>query len=297
MKRLLIYLFGVFLGVVILDVACRLIVTPLFDNPPANTKASATYKFVSCKEPANVIILGASRANHHYISQLMEDSLGVPVYNYGWDGRCTLYQYLCLLRGIENGSLNTVILDISEAQFSKEWVDDRISDLYPYYWKNDTVKMMVNEVEKKNMSVLMLSSLIQYNSQYLNMVAPMANFKGYTPLPYTGKPLDISGRQIGNRNGHTSNFFSDIAINYFVRMADICRKNSIQFYVCLSPSLSITKDDENYIERLCLKNEIECWNLTNYLVDPILFSDATHLNDEGAKLFTQEIIKRLILKR
>lgn len=292
-KSLILYLLVVFLGVVLIDIAFRLAFTPLFKNPPANTKASATYKFVSYKEPADIIVLGASRANHHYISRQIEDSLGVSAFNYGWDGRCTLYQYLCLLRGIENGALKTVILDLSEAQLSKEWVDERISDLYPYYWQNDTVRMLVNEVEHKNMSFLMLSSLVQYNSQYLNMVAPMPNEKGYTALPYTGKPLDLSALPKDRIKPHEDSYYSDIAIKYLFRMEEVCEQRDIRLIVCLSPSLSVSKGDEEYIEILCKKYNIECWNLTHYIDDPILFSDVNHLNDKGARLFTDYIISRL----
>lgn len=290
-SKLFIYVIVVIVGVAIIDVLFRLIFTPFFDNPPINTKAGATYKFVSCKEPADIIILGASRANHHYRSTQIEDSLGVKVFNYGWDGRCILYQYLCLLKGIENGGLKTVILDLSEAQLCKEWVDERISDLYPYYWKNDTVKMMVDEVEKKNMCILMMSSLIQYNSQYLNMVAPVVSTKGYTPLPYTGKPVIFSTNKTKNK----TDYYSDIAIKYLYRMSTVCKNRNIKFIVCLSPSLSTSKYSESYLSSLCSNNGIIYINMTHNIVDPLLFSDDSHLNDKGATKFTNNFIKELSL--
>lgn len=290
-SKLFIYFVVVILGVVIIDVMFRLIFTPFFDNPPINTKAGATYKFVSCKEPADIIILGASRANHHYKSTQIEDSLGVKVFNYGWDGRCTLYQYLCLLKGIENGGLKTVILDLSEAQLSKEWVDERISDLYPYYWKNDTVKMIVDEVEKNRIAPFMLSALIQYNSQYLNLVAPIASTKGYTPLPYTGKPVKFST----NNTKNEFDYYSDIAIKYLYRMSEVCKNRNIKFIVCLSPSLSITKYNEDYLSSLCSSNGIVCINMSHNIVEPLLFSDDSHLNDKGATRFTSNLIKELKL--
>lgn len=289
-SKLFIYIVVVIIGVAIIDVTFRLIFTPFFDNPPINTKVGATYKFVSCKEPADIIILGASRANHHYRSFQIEDSLGVKVFNYGWDGRCTLYQYLCLLKGIENGDLKTVILDLSEAQLSKEWVDDRISDLYPYYWKNDTIKMMVDEVERKHMAPFMLSALIQYNSQYLNMVAPMPSFKGYTPLPFTGNPVKIDNKR---ENKLGDSYYSNIAIKYLKKMAIICQNNNIDFIICLSPSLSVSKQSEEYNIDFCKRNGLACWNLTSMIKDKVLYSDQSHLNDKGAEVFTEEIIRRL----
>ena len=222
----------------------------------------------------------------------MEKSLGVTVYNYGSDGRCTLYQYLCLINAIENGSLKVAILDLSSAQLSREWVDDRISDLYPYYWKNDTVKQMVDEVEKKNMSWLMLSAMVQFNSQYLNLVAPMKSNKGYIPLPYTGLPLDKAKLKMSEEK-MKDDYYSDIASRYFSKIVSLCRDKNVHLIVCLSPSLSFSKSGEDYMQELCSNEGVDCWNYTRFIQDPILFSDYNHLNDKGARMFTKDLICRL----
>ena len=40
-----------------------------------------------------VVIVGSSRASHHYVTQMIEDSLGMPAYNIGRDG--CFYSYNC----------------------------------------------------------------------------------------------------------------------------------------------------------------------------------------------------------
>ena len=298
-RKLIEYIVLVVVGVVIVDVFFRLIFAPIFNNPPLNTKAGNTYKFVSYKKPAEIAILGASRANRHYRSRQIMDSLGVSVYNYGSQGRCIFYQYLCLLRGIENGGLRTVILDLADAQLSKEWVNGRISDLYPYYWESDEVKRIVDEVEGKDMGVFMLSALIQYNSQYFNFVAPMVNDNGYIPLPYTGKSFDVNVSKKDKKTDNikkeieTDNSHSEIAIKYLIKISSICKNNDIKFVVCLSPSLGVSEEIEKYLISLCSKNGITCWNKTHYLSDTKLFYNATHLNDKGAEIFTKEIVNML----
>jgi hypothetical protein len=289
-KKFIVYLLVVIFGVVIIDVVSRIAFTPYFEKPPLQTKAGAIYKFAAYEEPANLIILGASRATHHYRSEQIEDSLNISVYNYGGDGRCSLYQYLCLLKGLSNGGLKIVILDLSSSQLSNEWVNDRISDLYPYYWINDTVRHMVDEVENRNMSWLMLSSLIQYNSQYLNMIAPMPSSKGYIPLPYTGKDLNVQDI-INNTSEKIDN--NEIAIKYINKMAEICTKENIRFIICLSPSLNVSKNSEEDLESLCKHLKIECWNKTHSINNSVLFRDFGHLNDKGATIFTEDIIQML----
>ena len=78
-----------------------------------------------------MIILGASAASHHYIPKLFDDSLGVNCFNYGWDGRSILYQYLSLLKAEENAHVDIAILDFGKALLCDEWNAGRISDLYP----------------------------------------------------------------------------------------------------------------------------------------------------------------------
>ena len=44
------------------------------------------------KVNADVVVIGSSKASHHYVPQMLEDSLGMTVYNCGQDGCFLLYQ-------------------------------------------------------------------------------------------------------------------------------------------------------------------------------------------------------------
>lgn len=284
-----VYLFAVIFGVAVIDVLVRQVFTPIFENPPINSKASATYKFVSHTEPTTLAIFGASRANHHYRSEQIEDSLGLSVYNYGWDGRCILYQYLCLLSAIKNGDLKMVLLDLSEAQLSDKWVVERISDLYPYYWSNRDVCEIVDRVEGNIIKFFMTSALVQYNSQYLNFLAYIEDVKGYSPLAYTGKALDLT--ELRTDKGEMK--YNEIALFYLKRISQVCKEKNIDVIVCLSPSLSVSKESEERLQKICDKFDLDVWNYTRLITDPSLFSDYEHLNDKGAEVFTGEVINRI----
>lgn len=293
MKFLFRFIISVILVVSIIDIGFRIIITPLFINPPHNSKAGATYTFASNKTPAEIVILGASRASHHYVSQLIEDSLNVSVYNYGAAGRSIMYQYLCLINAINNGGLKTVVLDLSEAQLGDDWIYNRISDLYPYYWINDTVKNIVNEVKSRDMSAILLSSLIQYNSQYLNFIAPMPRSKGYIALPYSGNPIDTTCLRPIINSSNSKNDINTIAVFYLKKHKLLCKKNNIKFVVCLSPTFDVSDEGVSNLIKLCKSMNIECWNYTHLVDNLYFYSDNAHLNDKGAHHFTQEIIKKL----
>lgn len=287
--RLITYLLLVFIGTAICDFACRLIFTPIFQNQTSDTEIGANNKYISYKEPANLIILGDSRANHHYISALMEDSLDRTVYNYGFDGKCIFYQYLCLLRAIENGGLQTVLLDLSPAQISEERLEQEMSGLFLYYWYNDTAKTIVNEVQGRYYNIILASSLVQYNSEFLHLFSKIPNVKGYSPLPYTGKAIDTT-KEVEVLN---DNYYSENAKKYLQRIKKVCSDNHIRLIVCISPALNFHPETEKYLENLCLDYDIECWNKTHFISDPLLFRDLVHINEKGAFVYTQEIIRML----
>ena len=53
LKFLIIVLFGV----ILVDVVVRLAFTPVFNNLPGGSKAAETYKFMTMKDPVNIVVL------------------------------------------------------------------------------------------------------------------------------------------------------------------------------------------------------------------------------------------------
>lgn len=285
MKILIKYIFIVFCGVGIIDVTYRLVCYYYYLYPKENSFIKNNYTFIHYDTPCQFVILGASTAQHSYIPQLIEDSLHINAYNMGWAGRSVIYQYLSLLKAIDNGGLETVILNLSTSQMGDEWVKDRISDLYPYYWYNDTIREIVNEVEGRNMDILLCSGMIQFNSSFDNLLRTEKSYKGYMPLKYTGKPVRIKEKR------KELAAFNPIAIKYLRKMHSVCEANKVRFIVCLSPDLTITNNEHTSLVTLCKRNNIEMWDLTYDISDPLLYKDDHHLNAKGAELFTSLIIQ------
>lgn len=287
MKKFILYFLSVIIGVTIVDITYRFLCDRYYKNPPQDSFVRTNYTFVHCDTPSQLVVLGASTAQRSYVTQILEDSLGISCYNMGWYGRSVLYQYLSLMKAIENGGLETVLLNLSASQLSDEWVKDRIADLYPYYWSNDTIRNIVNEVENMNMGVLMCSSLIQYNSSLDKMFRKEKSKKGYIPLPYTGKPVkDITIND-------EIPVFNDIAVKYLKIMSNECKERNIRLIVCLSPSLETSDSEINALLGLCKDIGIETWNFVHTIQDPILFKDGHHLNEKGAEKYTEMIVTRL----
>ena len=294
MKKFLLYILFVISGVVLLDISYRLVCSCYFESPRPSSRIAKMYGFVSVKDSCDLAIVGASRANHHYSVSQIEDSLSITCYNYGCDGAAILFNYLCLLRAIENSGskLKCVLFDLSPGQIGKEWIDESISNLYPYYWKNDSLRNIVNEVKGMDLSILMISALYQYNSQIFNMMMKAEpSEKGYIPLRYTGKPAPHERDLF--KNGRHESFYSDLGSKYLDRMASVCKDNGIRFIVITSPYLSIAKKDIIVMRDMCKSHNIEYWDMSDMIKEPLMYKDYTHLNERGAKQYSDSIINKL----
>ena len=293
MKKLLKYIVLTLIGIIVIDLAMRPIFNRLFDNPPQSICHS--YHFAYNKEQSDILILGASRATRHYNSMMLIDSLGKTCFNAGQDGQPIYNQYLNLLNSLQNGKVETVFLDLSSVQISDKWITERLEPLVPFYWANDTVRAIIDNVSDKTFppSVIYLSSLIQYNSQFqkfLRYFSPqdVYIFHGYIPLPYSGKEFKYKPLK------ESSFTINDKGMEYLSRIASVCKKNNIDFYIIVSPSLRDCSLFYSYISDYCRENDIKFLNYSNLqscIGDLRLWQDYDHMNSKGADIFTAELIK------
>ena len=301
MKKLLCYIALVIVGTALIDGVFRYVCNQAYHKKPINSYIKNQYKFIYYDQPVDLAILGASRANHHYAVGQIEDSLNIVAYNWGGDGQSILTQYLAFLKANESGRLKIVLLDLGNSQIG-DWVKSHISFLYPFYWENDTVKKLVDEVEGKNMSPFMASSFVQYNSK-INEIAKshkrvVDDQKGFVPLPYTGKPfIPDKQQETVVSDVKPDKEFDPIGIKYLRAMANMSKQQGIRFIVCVSPILNLYERKQvTKTIKVCADCGIECWDMKDDINDPYLYKDYTHLNAKGAELFTEMLIKKIETK-
>lgn len=299
MKKFIKYLVLTLLGIVVLDLANRVLFTYVFNNPPENSTTKNNLSYIFNQKQSDILILGASRASHHYNPQIFIDSLGKTCFNAGQDGQPIYNQYLNLLRSLENGHVETVFLDLSPGQVTDKWIKERMEPLVPYYWKNDSVKAVIEYVSERDLftDLLYLSSFVQYNSQahvLLEYLHPTYNTQklGYVPLPYKGKEFKY-------RKGGGEGFkMNEKALDYLIRINKVCKEKDIDLYIVASPILIPFPSFVSYISNFCQKYHIKFLDYSSrkkYTDDLRLWKDASHMNCNGADMFTEELIS--VLKR
>ena len=83
MKRFLIYSGGILLATILIAIVLDIVYTAIFMQSENRGKIETVFN--SKAQNYDVVILGSSRANNHFVSQMFEDK-GLKTFNYGMSG-------------------------------------------------------------------------------------------------------------------------------------------------------------------------------------------------------------------
>lgn len=242
---------------------------------------------------ADILIFGSSRANHHYVPEIFEDSLNMTFYNTGRDGNSILYT-LALFKSIINRyTPKIVIIDLMMMELHyNDKSYDRLSCLQPYYYKHYEIQNIVN-LRGPYEKYKMLSSIYPYNSSILTIILGNMEFnkirksdnKGYVPL---FNSLKIIAR---TNLDEIETYYDTTCINALTFISNSCNKKNILLLFIHSPLYAKTKqsDASEIITKIATENGaffLNYLNDTTFLKHPSYFQDQVHLNDNGAKIFS-----------
>ena len=297
MKKFLLYLLLLVLGVAILDGVNRLIVQAAYAHLPENSELRRNFKYTTPCD-AELLVLGASRGVYDYNTVMMADSLHVTCKSIAMEGMSVISQYISVNKAVAGGKTKTIIYDIAQVQLSDDWVLNQMSRYYPFYWENEDVKAFVDEQQGKKMNFLLASSFVQYNSTlfdilYTGYVRKTDDDKGFIPLEYTVKEfvLDPEQRQ------PTPMVVNPVGAEDLQKIVDVCKENNIRLILCDAPRAKYWNQQiDIYLQDFAGKNGIEFWNYSDY--EPIVsdmryFYDIVHINGPSADIFTKSLIERL----
>jgi hypothetical protein len=116
------------------------------------------------KTKADFLILGSSRADHHYHPGVIEDKLKISCHNAGRDGFDIFYHYAILKASLSRYKPEIVILDLNTEDFRKlKDSYDRLSALLPYYKDHPEIREIV-DLKSRIERIKMLSRIYPFNS-------------------------------------------------------------------------------------------------------------------------------------
>lgn len=269
------------------------------------SKYSIYHKQLYCLNESQdeVLIMGSSRAAHHYVPQIIEDSLGMTCYNAGSDGECIYYHFCLLSAMIERGAKPKMViyevmnLDAEVSGGATFTLDAALDRLAPHYGEYEAIDSLValNGWKEK---VKMLSKTYRYNSKLVQTIKcnylPEKEDKGYEAL--TGKMnVELYEKDAATRtsNPKKSAKIEDRKLGYMEKFIRLCTTNGINLLLCYSPYYhnkpsggicNIQEMADNYNVPFCEFATDEEFD------NPELFNDAMHLNDDGAREYTAKLV-------
>ena len=249
----------------------------------------------------DIIILGSSRAHHHYVPQVISDNLDLSCYNGGRDGNGILFQYGVYKMIAERYHPRMVIYDVEPSFDIFEYEDD-INDtrylgaLKPYF-RNPYVSQIFKEVSIKEY-IKVHSGLCRHNSSLISEIIdffiPRGNGlvidNGYVPL------LDsiVQEPQIWPVE---ENNVDSLKIAYMYHLIKDASENNIPLLIVASPKYGAKDSGRfNIIRDYCREFNVP---FIDYYADSCFmhhkewFKEPMHLNDDGAQIFTKLISKHI----
>lgn len=249
------------------------------------------------KTTADILVFGSSRANHHYVPEVFEDSLKISFYNTGRDGNNIIYQ-TAILKSILNRYTPKMIICDYAWGFEKGEID-RISSLLPYYRLHKEIRKFV-ELKSPFEKVKLLSEIYPFNSQILTIAIGNMEInkkrsrddKGYIALfeEWQDEIDSIPNDKIYELDSNK--------ISYFREFISVAKESGAMVYIVYSPIFQ--KYDKNQEIDIC-KNICKSENVptldfsrdTLFLQNKQLFYDIEHLNHKGALIFSNLVVEKI----
>lgn len=288
MKQFLLYTLKILLFTIVIAVALDFGYTKVFLQSTNRGKIEKVFN--SKDEKYDVVILGSSRANNHFVAPMFEDK-GLRTFNYGMSGGHLFEASLLLKLMIErNYQIKNVILE-ADLNLSNDHQAEGISAKFlPFLHESETIRRhFEKESDFMELYYIPFYRYVKYDAKIgvretfftaIGKNTSQMENKGYYPLGQ--KPNANMKNNIANLNPLSKN-------QYYNEIQQLCKQKGIKFIPIMTPMCENTKGMDYFDKVKKLYPEIH--NYENVVSEDRFFSSCGHLNDAGARLFTERVLK------
>jgi hypothetical protein len=292
-KQFFVFLIKAIVIVLIVDMSIGLLFRFLYNRMVGGERARAHY--VINKSADDVLIMGSSRAWNHYIPQVIEDSLGLTVYNAGRSAQSLLYQKTLLKMFLPRHQPKIIILDINENDLVFEARKYEIfGSLMPYYATNEAFREEFDRVNPQFKYFGWLNTVV-YNSSLFSIF-----YRSLKPKEDLHKGFQALVGERVSRIEMVDNCSELTDVDPQMRLAlheiiSLCENHNIRLICVLSPRAvdfkCVRRDYQSVKNELARKNvyTIDFTNNQKFRSNLTLMRDPAHLNGKGALEFSKDI--------
>ena len=295
MKKFIQKIFIFFAIVTLIDICFGYIANYLITNSKGGV-TKQMYDLCNVDE-YDIIIMGSSRAHHHYVPQIITDSLGHRVYNAGQDGNGIILHYGVYQMIQSRYNPKVIIYDVFSPFDIHKYNEDANNTRYiqplKKYYAQAGIKEIIAAVNGKN-DIKMLSSIYRLNGSMISIICdyllkrPMDKL-GYAPLygEYKGKNENIQKEK-------SQLEIDSLKLSYLERLIFQTKANGTKLIFTLSPIYGYEEDsnDDTYapLKELCIKYDVPIMDfrgVKSLINDNKMWKESVHLNDNGAEEYTR----------
>lgn len=246
---------------------------------------------------AKVLVLGSSRAKHHYQTEVLAEFFQRDIYNMGVNGQGIEFSNAMLKTYLDQHDLDRLILDISPNVFIPAVNESKLMSLLPLIDIYPHFKGMFPDSDPA-VEIADYINLANYNSTLYDIVrdrvpGSVKDINGYEALngfivqtcdsiPYPPNPGD-------SINPRKWKFLQDLV--------SLCQERGVTLDIVISPIYCRTADVELLANAIGnLEGDFQFYNYaysTPLSGNRKLFKDFYHLNGEGAQTYTKLFVKNL----
>jgi len=248
----------------------------------------------------DIVIMGSSRAAHHYVPEIFLTTTGHSAYNTGIDGNGIILSYGLLGMIGKRYVPSMLVCDVSGFDMYECPEDENntryLGKLRPFFHEPD-IRSIFKEISYAEY-LKNHSHLYRANGSLLDIFNGIINSsmgkgkQGYLPLHKQLK----AGATPGIKSTATKSV-DKVKLRFLQRFIDLAQNNGISLVFCASPSYSGRISSEFYqpIREICASRQlpfVDFSSETEICTDYTLFQDGTHLNHQGAVKFTEALLAR-----
>lgn len=290
MKRVLLYFLIGIASLFCVDVACGIIFRKLLKTLPENeTFLSYMYQNLFKKE-SEVLIIGASQVKYGYDTDVFSEILNKKCYNAGWAGYGLLYYQVIIDATIKRHKPELILIDINEPYLSGMYKFQN-TKMKCWYDISPSVKECMDQNSTLIERLKLKSNLYKYNRTTQQIIRTY-NISISHPNGYEA----LHGVLEQKRPSISNTFQLDSTeLTIFENIVSLARKNGITLVVSQAPSFSYDTKYNTWWSSYLKEHKIAFLNHstdTFFMRRPYLFSDRWHLNQEGAKSYSEILAKK-----
>ncbi len=259
----------------------------------------------------DIAIMGSSRAWVHIDPKIIEDKINLSAYNFGIDGHSFFLQYFRNLEYLKyNEKPKKIILSVDVFTLNKRKDLYNYSQFLPYMlWNKDAYKY--TKVYNGFNIIEYFVPLTRYIGETKSIKYSLEEMFGYNKkekLRSNGfTAMDKKWNQdFSNAKNRINRLKIDIdqeSVDLFKSFINECKKNEVELILVYAPEyiegqnfVSNRSEIIKIFENMSNTNNLSFFNFSNDSIcyKKELFYNVSHLNSNGAKLFSQELALKLL---